>query len=42
MTDVIVATEDILSEAVAEKLIEETGGRLQVVQKLGRQGLGDL
>ena len=42
MRDVIVATEDILSEAVAEKLIQETGGRLQVVQKLGRQGFGYL
>ena len=42
MRGIIVATEDILSEAVAEKLIQETGGQLQVVQKLGRQGFGYL
>ena len=40
MTQIYTVTEDRLSEAVAHRLLEETGGRLTVGVSMGRQGFG--
>lgn len=42
MTPVTLATEDALSEAIAEKLVAELDGKMQIAQKLGRTGFGYL
>lgn len=42
MTWITLATEDALSEAVASKLIEEHRGRLDIAQRLRRNGFGYL
>ena len=42
MRDIYIATEDALSEAVVERLTEETQGRLRVSDRIGKTGAGDL
>lgn len=42
MTDLYLATEDPLSEAVADRLVLEIGSGLQVAVRMGRQGNGYL
>lgn len=42
MTSLYLATEDSLSEAVADRLVVETGLTLQVAVRLGGQGNGFL
>lgn len=42
MTELYLATEDALSEAVAERLVSDANQRLQVVVRMGRKGNGYL